>query len=273
MHVWTNSPEAFGGQRSRSVLERLGDLVTDLGMQLEARRASYTGDMPAPVSFGDAADQFAHRFLCGELVAFGLGIPVISEEDKESQSDPRPARYWLIDPVDGTASYRGGFAGYVTQLALMEDGQPILAAIYVPASDELFLAERAAGSVCNGIRLSLAEPSGRRRFIDNYPEPRATGALLYDRLACDGYVESGSLGLKICRIADGTAEIFFKDVILRDWDIAPAALILEEAGGTLTTTSGNPFVYSGDFVKSGVIATANKMLAAQVAAAMKSVSV
>ena len=231
------------------MLERLGDLVTDLGMQLEARRASYTGDMPAPVSFGDAADQFAHRFLCGELVAFGLGIPVISEEDKESQSDPRPARYWLIDPVDGTASYRGGFAGYVTQLALMEDGQPILAAIYVPASDELFLAERAAGSVCNGIRLSLAEPSGRRRFIDNYPEPRATGARLYDRLECDGYV------------------------ILRDWDIAPAALILEEAGGTLTTTSGNPFVYSGDFVKSGVIATANKMLAAEVAAAMKSVSV
>ncbi len=255
------------------MLDRLSELVTDLGKQLEQRRHSYDGEMPAPDSFGIAVDQLAHQYLSDGLQALDLDIPVVSEEDAGSHSDPRPARYWLIDPVDGTASYRGGFAGYVTQIALMEDGAPVLAAIYVPVSDELFLAERSSGATRNGTRLFLDKPSGRRRLIDNYPEPRATGARLYDPLGCDGYVESGSLGLKICRIADGTAEIFFKDVVLRDWDIAPAALVLEEAGGVVAATAGTPFIYSGDFVKPGVIATVNPLLAAKIAAELQSVSV
>ena len=74
---------------------------------------------------------------------------MVSEEDAESQSDPCPARYWLIDSIDGTASYCGGFAGYVTQATLMEAGARFLAAIYVPASEELFLAERPAGTTAH----------------------------------------------------------------------------------------------------------------------------
>ncbi len=111
------------------MLERPGNLVADLGRLLEQRRNSYIGGIPAPSSFGVAADQFTHQYLSDGLGALDLGVPVVSEEDAESQSDPRPARYWLIDPIDGTASYRGGFAGYVTQTTLMEAGAPFLAAI------------------------------------------------------------------------------------------------------------------------------------------------
>ena len=243
------------------MLDRIGDLLIDLGQSLLERRNAHDGK--APPSFGEAADRYAHQTLTRELGRIAPGVPVVSEEDIASQTHRRPARYLLIDPIDGTASYCGGFSGYVTQLALMDRDEPVLAAIYAPATEELFLAERLAGATRNGAELERSNQPTRKRLIDNYPEPRATAAVIMDRLDCDGYVESGSLGLKICRIADQTAEIFFKDVILRDWDIAPAALVLKEAGGTLTGIDGKPFPYRGDFVKPGVIAAATERLAVE----------
>jgi 3'(2'), 5'-bisphosphate nucleotidase len=243
------------------LLDRIGDLLTDLGRSLSERRGAHDGSTPS--SFGEAADRFAHETLTRELGGMAPGVPVVSEEDVASQTLRRPERYLLIDPIDGTASYCGGFTGYVTQLALMEGHVPVLAAIYAPATEELFLAERSAGATRNGTKLKLASQPMRKRLIDNYPEPRGTAAVIMGTLGCDGYVESGSLGLKICRIADQTAEIFFKDVILRDWDIAPAALVLEEAGGTLTGIDGIAFPYKGDFVKPGVIAATTEQLATE----------
>ena len=243
------------------MLDRIGNLLTDLGRSLSDRRRAHDGR--APSSFGESADRFAHETLTRELGRIAHGVPVVSEEDAPSQTLRRPKRYLLIDPIDGTASYCGGFAGYVTQLALMEGGEPVLGAIYAPETEELFLAERSSGATRNGTNLAVECQPARKRLIDNYPEPRATASAMMDRLGCDGYVESGSLGLKICRIADRTAEIFFKDVILRDWDIAPAALVLKEAGGTLTGIDGKAFPYHGDFVKPGVIAAATERLASE----------
>ncbi len=255
------------------MLDRVAELLEPLGAELHERRsARLASGAPVDRAFGAEGDRFAHARLARELPAIMPSLPVISEEDRESQTGPRPARYWLIDPIDGTASYCGGYPGYVTQLALMENGRPVLGAVYAPATRELFLAERGAGATRNGTSLRLPETPARRRLIDNYPEPRATAAQMMPLLRCDGYVESGSLGLKICRIADGTAEIFFKDIVLRDWDIAPAALVLEEAGGVVTAVSGEEFAYDGDFEKPGVIAAATAALAMATADALQGVT-
>lgn len=254
------------------MLERVARLLQSLGAELHARRAArISAGLPVDRAFGAEGDSFAHDRLVRELSAIGPDLPVISEEDVASQTDPRPDRYWLIDPIDGTASYCGGFPGYVTQIALMESGRPVLGAVHVPATQETFLAERGGGATKNGATLRLPAMPQHRRLIDNYPEPRGTAVQMMPRLRCDGYVESGSLGLKICRIADGTAEIFFKDIVLRDWDIAPAALVLEEAGGVMTGVSGGEFAYDGDFEKPGVIAATNAALASETAAALKGV--
>ena len=251
----------------QQVLNRLANLVTDLGKQLLKRRIKHEGG--GGPAFGAAADRYAHETLCGGLQQILPDIPLVSEEDTKSHTQQRPDCYWLIDPIDGTASYCGGFPGYVTQLALMENDEPVLCAVYAPVSRDLFLAERSAGATLNGKRLHLDGSSAHRRLIDNYPEPRATAAQMMHALSCSGYIESGSLGLKICRIADGSAEIFFKNVVIRDWDIAPAALVLHEAGGTLTGTDGKPFLYVGDFVKPGVVATATRGLARETVAALR----
>ena len=175
------------------------------------------------------------------------------------------ARYWLVDPIDGTASFCGGYAGFVSQIALMEGAEAMLGAVYGPALDLMYLAERGAGASANGSKLKLGWQGGDVLLTDNYPEPRGIAKLLYEQLPCAGYLESGSIGLKICRVADGQADLFVKDVTVRDWDLAPGHLILREAGGVLTDLRGRGIDYCGGMEQSGgLIAAASQDLADRV---------
>lgn len=71
-------------------------------------------------------------------------------------------------------------------------------------------------------------------------------------------MESGSIALKICRIADGSADLFVKDVAVRDWDVAAPSLVLTEAGGTFTGMDGAPWHFGGNWEKRGLIAASGK---------------
>ena len=63
------------------------------------------------------------------------------------------------------------------------------------------------------------------------------------------YLECGSIGLKSVLVADGTVDVFVKDVLVRDWDIAPADIILTEVGGSISLLNGEKYLYSGSYVK------------------------
>ena len=81
------------------------------------------------------------------------------------------------------------------------------------------------------------------------------------KLNANSYLESGSIGLKCALVADGSADIFVKDVVVRDWDVAPAAVILKEVGGRLLLPDGKPFVFDGPFDKPlGVIAARDQVI-------------
>src|SRR5207253_4609201 len=109
-------------------------------------------------------------------------------------------------------------------------------------------------------RLRLPQPSSSLTLIDNYPNPRGVAADLYGELSFKKYVESGSTGLKICRVADGTADALFKDCGLRDWDIAAPHLILQEAGGHGVDGLGNTIRYGAPRRQPGVIAARDRKL-------------
>ena len=207
-----------------------------------------------------AADQEANRII-KEGLARIAPFPCVSEEDEQSHASKRPDVYWLIDPIDGTASFCNGFDGFVTQVALMQGCQPVLAVVYAPALGLTYTASQDGPALCNRVPISTTASGVRAPIlIDNYPEPRGIASWMYDKIGCSGYVESGSIGLKICRVADGTADLFVKDVMVRDWDLAPADLILSRAGGMLVTLAGDPVPYDGDFARAGLIAVANRAL-------------
>lgn len=192
-------------------------------------------------------------------------IPIISEEDISSQSIDRPKEYWLIDPIDGTASFAQGFSGFVTQVALIQYGQPYLAAIFAPALKRMYMAEKGKGATVNGqlIRVNTSNMQ-TLTLVDNYPHPRGIAEYLFHNLSCVNYLESGSIGLKICLVAEGKADIFIKDVFVRDWDVAPPHLVLSEAGGVLTQFTGESFGYNGNYDKRGLIVTTSALLLKQI---------
>jgi 3'(2'), 5'-bisphosphate nucleotidase/myo-inositol-1(or 4)-monophosphatase len=206
----------------------------------------------------------ADECLRGELLRLA-DIPIVSEEDVASQSSHRPTEYWLIDPIDGTASFASGYDGFVCQAAWMRDGHPWLAAVYAPALERLYLAERNRGAMVNGRPIAVKLVDMRQlTLVDNYPEPRGVAKRLFRDLHFSKYLESGSIGLKICLVAEGTADVFVKDVTVKDWDIAAPHLVLQEAGGVLTQFAGQTFEFQAGYEKNGLVVTSSGPLLREV---------
>lgn len=234
------------------VVEQVGILI------LEWRGSGIFDGYWDGTQFKAKVDRMAHFALTERLQEIVPDIPIISEEDEGSLVENRPNCYWLIDPIDGTASFINGYNGFVTQAALIVEHRPSLAAIYAPDFRALYTAERGRGSLLNGKRLHIDPDKKLKTLIDNYPEPRGIIHALYKELNLEEYIECGSISLKTCKIADGTADVFFKNVIVRDWDIAAPQLILEEAGGILRDTNGKMIRYDGNYNHCGIVAAGSR---------------
>ena len=246
------------------MLKQLIPIVKEVGdLLLDWRRAGIREGVWHGSQFKAKVDVMAHNALQKLLQDLWPQIPVISEENPLSLVTERPDLYWLIDPIDGTASFVNGFNGFVTQAALMLNACPVLSVIYAPVTHELYWAERGRGAYLNENRISVSEDRTTAILIDNYPEPRGVTLEAYKALHCQKYLECGSISLKICKIADRTADIFFKPVHMSDWDLAAPQLVIEEAGGILRDILGEHIRYQGDYSQPGIIAAADEVTSAR----------
>lgn len=194
------------------------------------------------------ADRQAHNQICFGLTEIFPLIDIVSEESL-SHNCERPNRYWLVDPIDGTASWYNGYKGFVTQAAYIEHGKPLYGIVHAPALDKTWTAKQGTGAYLNNNRLPMLAKSNRLIVTDNTPAPHGISRQIISRMHATGYLESGSLGLKSVLVAEGTADLFVKNVCVRDWDLAPAAIILQEVGGKLSLPDGMPFVFDGPYEK------------------------
>jgi 3'(2'), 5'-bisphosphate nucleotidase len=229
-----------------------------LGKKLLKRRENHQVDGEwVGRQLKSTADLLANEVITKCLENIAPGIPIISEENIASQVGNRPSQYWLIDPIDGTASYVNGFDGFVLQVALIENELPVLGVIYAPATQELFTATRGHGAWKNGKKLKVISSPSKIKLIDNYPEPRGISGELFKALSHCEYIESGSLSLKMLRVLEGTADVFVKDVIVRDWDFAAPMAVCIELEGIISQFNGSPFSLKGNWGKGGVIVCRN----------------
>ena len=197
------------------------------------------------------ADLAAHDVLDRGLGALTPGVPVLSEEAAHAPYAERRdwKRLWLVDPLDGTREFVKRNGEFTVNVALIEDGAPVLGVVYAPVLDELGCAVRGGPAFREqrGVRTPLAAPArphDRLRVAGSrsHPDPR-TQALL-ERLGPHVLVSLGS-ALKFVRLAAGELDLYVRYGPTSEWDTAAGQCLVEAVGGTVTDLAGEPLRYNG----------------------------
>ena len=220
-------------------IDEVTNLITQVGLWLLKVQKNHqnTGHWEG-AQFKSEADLYASNLYIEGLKKLTPNIPIIDEEQLSSHQLVNLPEYWLVDPIDGTASFCEGFEGYATQLALVRAGKPILGWVFCPSKQILYFAEYGGGAYLNGHQMPKLKKTSSLAITDNTPEPTGLTSQIYKKFSCSNYIESGSIGVKICLVAEGIAQIFVKDIVYKEWDIAPARLILNEVGGVILDFNG-----------------------------------
>lgn len=196
------------------------------------------------------ADLAAHRFIVEKLAALDASIPVVSEEDAASLVYRKPdGRFWLVDPLDGTKEFISGNGEFTVNIALIENGRPVLGVVYAPALDLMYWGtvgegawRRSAGRT-EAIRVSKAKPgTDPVRIVASRSHMNDQTMQLIGSLGEHALIQAGS-SLKFCRIAENAADLYPRLGPTCEWDTAAAQAVVEAAGGAVTTLDGTPLTY------------------------------
>ncbi|WP_051764220.1 inositol monophosphatase family protein [Streptomyces sp. NRRL F-5135] len=197
----------------------------------------------APVSDADlAAERLALAVLRERTPRFEI---VSEEESPEGGDDGRPT--WIVDPLDGTTNYLRGLSDYAVALALAVDGRTVLSLIRLPESGAVYRAVAGQGAYRDDVRLRVSVPrTGRPLAGTGFGTDgvvRGQQRCVADRLLDAGFEirEPGSASTGLCRVASGAYDGYLEFGI-GVWDTAPGALLVTEAGGTVTGWGGETFV-------------------------------
>ena len=210
------------------------------------------GEGDSPVTEADIA---ANDLLQQRLVAPGDGW--LSEESENDPARLNARRVWVIDPIDGTRAFIAGREDWTVSAALVVDGRPVVAALFAPVTDELFLATAGGGAVRNdapilasaGGGLDGARVAGPKRVLD-WIALNGPGIVAMPRVH--------SLALRLARVAHSGLDAAVAGGNGHDWDLAAADLLVHEAGGMLTALDGQMLVYNRPEPVHGVLIAAGR---------------
>lgn len=221
----------------------LPDLATLVGLCEQAgrailavREAGFRVDAKDDASPVTAADLAANEVLIAGLEACSP-LPILSEEGKAAPWVERREwrRFWLIDPLDGTREFVDGFDDFTVNVALVEEGRPVLGVVHAPASGLSW-----AGLVGEG---AWRWQGSERQAI--HVAPRWPPRVLASRAHLDAatrdwlsaipgtQLERCGSSVKFCRIAEGLADLYPRFSPTCEWDTAAGQAVLEAAGGAV----------------------------------------
>ncbi len=231
---------------ARAAVEAVGAALMSLRDKDTSTRESLGGQLKTPV------DKAAESWIVTYILSFYPSDHILAEESFEEQGDlwDAPPAFWTVDSLDGTRSFIEGFDGFCVQVAYIVDGAPVLGIIHEPVRRMTYWAIRGCGAYKQRLdgkpqQLRLPVYSSwptKPVFVDSTYPKGPIGQLL---AAHNGqFLECGSIGLKICRVAEGDAHVFAKALTFKLWDVAPGQLLLGEAGGRLTLWDDSDIFYN-----------------------------
>ena len=240
------------------ILPPLLGLIKEAGLAIMAiykpYKAGYTLDVgaitKADASPLTAADLAAHQVIKAGLCSLTPGIPVVSEEDDEVSLDrSQLSTFWLVDPLDGTKEFLARNDEFTINIALIENGSPVWGVVYAPALDQLYWGGKGIGAyrhVAGRLeQLQVASPvppGGNLRVVASKSHLNDQTEAFIQQLGPVTLVQAGS-SLKLCRVAEGAADVYPRLAPTCEWDTAAAQAVVEGAGGYVMDTAGKPLVY------------------------------
>ena len=201
------------------------------------------------------ADLAAHRIIVDNLRELTPALPILSEESKAVPWQQRQTwdTYWLVDPLDGTKEFISRNGEFTVNIALIDNGRPLLGVVYVPVKDVLYSGSpEGAWKEAGG----KAEQISTARIEDNQHTIAVVASRSHKGDELEAWLERAAVrfpqmelvsmgsSLKICLVAEGRADIYPRLALTSEWDTAAAQAVLEAAGGILTDTSFNIYRYN-----------------------------
>lgn len=239
-----DNTDCAGAERGAD-LELLRDAVREAG----DIALGYFGRSPeveikpddSPVSEADIA---VDDTLKGKLTAARPGYGWLSEESGDDQRRLQRKRVWVVDPIDGTRAFLKELPEWTIAAALVEAGRPVIGIVFNPATGEFFEAEAGRGSRLNGESVAVRNPVPLRNA-----ELITSRSLLRRKIWPKPWppVETrwvNSVAYRLALVAAGASDATLSLSRKHDWDLAAAELLVQEAGGRVTTHTGGGFRYN-----------------------------
>lgn len=199
------------------------------------------------------ADSAANKIICDGLESLAIQYPIISEENKAVPYEVRKEYnyFWLVDPLDGTKEFIKRNGEFTVNIALIENGTPVMGVVYAPVLEEMYWAVSGQGAFCErkgnveklsannfqwkdaGLRLVCSRShlnEQTQQFVDHFENPEL--------------VSKGS-SLKFLLLADQQADIYPRLAPTMEWDTGAAHIVLKEAGGeVINAETRQPLEYN-----------------------------
>src|SRR6185295_8467862 len=195
--------------------------------------------------------------IANELIVTGLKreFPddgILAEESVDTERRLTKSRVWMVDPLDGTNGFIDGNGDFAVQIGLVEEGQPVIAVVYLPLADTLYRAVSGGGT---WIERPQHEPerahvSDRKTFAEmrlaasrSHRSPRMNKVV--QRFAFREEVQRGSVGIKIGLLVEQQCDVYIHlSPRTKQWDTCAPEVILTEAGGRMSDLFGYPLNYN-----------------------------
>ena len=233
-----------------AIIKQIIDTVKQCGqLILNAERSSMAIDSKeGTANFVTEYDKKVQQLLEKDLKQIVPDARFIGEEENTNTASNK-GKYFIVDPIDGTTNFIKDYHMSCISVALLEDGEVKIGVIYNPYLDEMFWAIKGKGAYCNDRRIHVSK------------QPLSNGLVLFGtspynkelhkksfEMAYDFFTQaldvrrSGSAALDLCSVAAGRAELYF-ELILSPWDYAAGSLLVQEAGGIVTTIEGESLCF------------------------------
>jgi 3'(2'), 5'-bisphosphate nucleotidase len=206
------------------------------GIQVERK------DDQSPVT---AADRMSHAIIVEGLHHWDPTVPILSEEGTVPPAEERAGwdRFWLVDPLDGTKEFIQQNGEFTVNIALIDEGEPVLGVIYAPALDLLYYAGRGLGTwkregKAAPERITSRPPLAGQglRVAESRSHPSKELEEFLRALPVVERVPAGS-SLKFCWVAEGRADVYPRLGPTMEWDVAAGDCIFRNSGADRPRTS------------------------------------